>query len=758
MCPTREVVGMEKPQEGIDSGELYLHVNTLAGAFNLSDELLAWKFDRDYLERIAYSERNFDGKARDISPLPYSRDLQDLVRQINSALATPEFGNGIAVRVSWMHGSEDLPTPAQVERAGGYLIVKCYVHPWCFNRARERGIRAGPYMEMRIDQILRLMEAMGGEKVWWFIGDEPFSSYHWHGYLTRRGAKPFRSRQEAFESYREFVFVDQNGREALEHLSGREEYRAELEEAGQLFFHLYAKRRNLDLANLNIACGSTCPMDAHYQFEWNFSRMFILERVFLGGIQVGVAFVRGAAKQYGRYWGMYQELWDGKHYGWANYTRFDRDLNRVGGLTPGMLLRARLVVFFSGVNVNFIKAAHQTHFAPGKDGRLQFTPVAEDHKRLADFCLRRHPVRGKTHTPVALLLEHLHGWAPVWAEEDKVWGTIPFEEGDYMISNFFDEAFPGRPAAWWQLPFPPYHPFGRRFFSLSKRHRTEEYRRRLRQGYDHRPYEHRCLTSSRWGDCFDVLLENYSLEVLRQYPMVLMLGRVRLEGDLAVKLAEYVKGGGNLLVNVRQLGAGDLRDLLGVELTGEEGTGTRSHCLTCGRTYEEPEYRYSKVRLSPTAEAKAINEHGDVLIAEHPFGRGRVVVTTPHYLQAYDGDEPLEEGQRRFTAFLEIAKDLIGHWVDRFSPVKVEGPPVEYIVNRAEDDIIVVLVNNEATEWKGRIATGKLEEPSRWTVMEWWEDVPVPSRVEGDGLQVDVDMPPWGFKVIAICRDRQLGK
>jgi len=109
MCPTREVVGMEKPQEGIDSGELYLHVNTLAGAFNLSDELLAWKFDRDYLERIAYSERNFDGKARDISPLPYSRDLQDLVRQINSALATPEFGNGIAVRVSWITAPRTCP-------------------------------------------------------------------------------------------------------------------------------------------------------------------------------------------------------------------------------------------------------------------------------------------------------------------------------------------------------------------------------------------------------------------------------------------------------------------------------------------------------------------------------------------------------------------------------------------------------------------------------------------------------------------------
>jgi len=750
---------MEKPSKSTPFEQLYLHVNTLAGAFNLPDELLADRFDKAYLDQISYSERNFDGKVRELSPLKYRQDLDDLVRRINNALGTPEFGNGITVRVSWMHGSKNLPIPAEIERAGGYLIVKCYVQPYYFNRARERGMKAGPYMEMRINQILRLMGTMGGEKVWWFIGDEPFSSYHWHGYLTRTrqlgGVEPFKSRQEALESYKKFVLGDQMGSEPREAFSSRDEYKAELEEARELFFYPYAKRMNLDLNGLNISSGSTAPMDAHYQLEWNFSKMFILERVFLGGIQIGVAFVRGAAKQYRRYWGMYQEIWDGKHYGSGSYTQFDRNLRRVGGFTPSLLLRARLVAFFSGVNVNFIKAAQQTHFAPGEGKQLQRTPVAEDHKRLADFCLRRHPIRGKTHTPVALLLEYLHGWAPVWAEEDKVWGTMPFEEGDYMISNFFDEAFPGRPAFWRQLPFPPYHPFGRRFKSLSKKHQTEEYRRRLRQGYDHRPYEHRCLTASRWGDCFDVLLENCPLEVLRQYPVVLMLGRVKLEGELARKLIKYVEEGGHLLVNVRQLGddADDLYDFLGIQLTGEEVTSTQSHCQVCGSPHEEPLYRYSKVSLFPTTEVMATNEHGDVLIAEHPFGRGRVIVTTPHYLQAYDGDEVLEEGQRRFTVFLEIAKDLITHWVDAFSPVKVEGPPVEYIVNRPGEDIIVTLINNEVTEWSGTITTEELDEPSQWSVSDWWEDVVVPSRVKDARLQVDVRVPPWSFKVIAICRE-----
>ena len=554
---------MKKQSKNTRSEPLYLHVNTLAGAFNFfDDEMLADRCEKDYIAQIDYSERNYDGKVRELSPLTYRRELDDLVQQINAALGIPEFGNGMTVRVSWMHGSQDLPTPDEIERAGGYLIVKCIVQPYFFNRAHERGMRAGPYMELRINQILQLMETMGGEKVWWFIGDEPFSSYHWHGALVRTGkfggAEPFKSRREAFESYKRFVLGDQLGPEAQEAFLAKKEYRAELEEAGELSFHSYAKRMNLDLNTLNISSGSTAPMDAHYQFECGFSKMFILERVFLGGIQIGVAFMRGAAKQYGRYWGMYLEIWDGKHYASRSYTRFDRNLKQVSGFTPSMLLRARLAAFFSGVHVNFMKAAYESHFAPGEGKTLQQTPVAEDHKRLADFCLRKHPIRGETHTPVALLLETLHGWTPVWAEEDKVWGAMPFEEGDYMVSNFFDEAFPRRTTDWQKLPYPAYHPFGRRFFALSMKHRTEEYRRRLRQGYDHRPYEHRCLTASRWGDGFDVLLENCSLEVLRQYPVILMLGRVKLEGDLINKLKKYVKEGGHLIVNVRQLGDDDV--------------------------------------------------------------------------------------------------------------------------------------------------------------------------------------------------------
>ena len=728
--------------------DFYLHVNSTAGAFVMADTVLAENFDNDYVELIGFTERNYlDGNLRDITPLPYRKELNDLVEEINRRIGTPDFGNGMEVRESWIHGTADFPTPGQIDRAGGHLIIKAYLSPHSFNRARERGMQMKEFTEMRVRQIMDLMKNMGGNKIWWFIGDEPFGS----GGVAHFAPNPFSSREEAVETYKRYVFGGQNWGTYQDIFMKKEEYRVQLEDAEWLYFHPYMERKGLNPLDYNIACGSTAALDAHYQFEWNFSKMFIMELVFIGGIQTAVPFLRGAGRQYGKYWGFYQEVWDGKHFSNQNYTRYDRNLNRVGGFTPEMLLRARLVAFYSGVNVNFIKHAHATHFAPAGKGKVQLTPVGADHMKLAEFCLRRHPDRGKPVVPVALMLEYCHGWDTAWAERDMVWSKIPFEEGDYMITNFFDEAFPRRTISWSQLPFPVHHPFGTRFSSLSKIRRTEEYRRRLRQGYDHRPYEHRCLTASRWGDCFDVVLENCDLEALRGYPAVLMLGRVKLAGGLLQKLRSYVESGGRLLVNVRQLGAdaSGAEDLLGARLTNEEGTSRDSHCNICDATHEEPEYRYSKVGLLPGAEALAVNSAGDALAIRHRFGKGQVILTTPHYLQAYDGEEQLAKGERRFTVMLEIAKDLIAHCVGEFMPVRVSGPPLEYLVNRTREGIIVTLVNNEPAEWHGQLSVDAPETASGGTVTELWEDERIPAEVRGNKLEVQVAVPAWGFKVVS---------
>ena len=209
--------------------DFYLHLSTTAGAFNMSDTVLEDNFEKEYIDLISYSERNYTGEVRKITPLPYPPEFDDLIEQINSQLATPDYGNGITSRVSWIHGTKDLPTPEQIKRAGGHLIVKCYLCPDSFNRARERSMRSRTYTEMRVQQIFDLMKTMGQEKVWWFIGDEPFSGYHWINLSDR---EPFSSRSEALESYRKYIFGGQSWNSFYEKYLLKDEYRSELEEAG----------------------------------------------------------------------------------------------------------------------------------------------------------------------------------------------------------------------------------------------------------------------------------------------------------------------------------------------------------------------------------------------------------------------------------------------------------------------------------------------------------------------------------------------
>ena len=64
--------------------------------------------------------------------------------------------------------------------------------------------------------------------------------------------------------------------------------------------------------------------------------------------------------------------------------------------------------------------------------------------------------------------------------------------------------------------------------------------------------------------------------------------------------------------------------------------------------------------------------------------KGEAILTTPQYLQAHDR-----------TGFLEIGLDLISHLMERYALAGVEGPPIEYLGNRTEAGILVVLVNHK---------------------------------------------------------------
>ncbi len=73
--------------------------------------------------------------------------------------------------------------------------------------------------------------------------------------------------------------------------------------------------------------------------------------------------------------------------------------------------------------------------------------------------------------------------------------------------------------------------------------------------------EDRRLVPSPYGDCFDVLLSNVSMEVLLSYPAAIFLGPQRFPQPVIETLSRYLQAGGTVYLTQRQA------DQLGATLT-----------------------------------------------------------------------------------------------------------------------------------------------------------------------------------------------
>ncbi len=73
--------------------------------------------------------------------------------------------------------------------------------------------------------------------------------------------------------------------------------------------------------------------------------------------------------------------------------------------------------------------------------------------------------------------------------------------------------------------------------------------------------EDRRLVPSPYGDCFDVLLSNVSMEVLLSYPAAIFLGPQRFPQPVIETLSRYLQAGGTVYLTHHQA------DQLGATLT-----------------------------------------------------------------------------------------------------------------------------------------------------------------------------------------------
>ncbi len=406
-------------------------------------------------------------------------------------------------------------------------------------------------------------------------------------------------------------------------------------------------------------------------YEWG-ADVGLLERGVdeLGDVATGIAFMRGAGRQYDRPWGIDLSTWRTAA---DSATRFDAAGMLTGGWSPSYLRRHMYAAYMAGAHILQIEPT--LYYAAGGSA---LNPFGRAVKELADFALRRHPDVGTPVVPVALMLDAHGGFDTKhgpYNQQDAVWyQDIPYAPGDFMIDNFLKRAYPEHARHGTTTGAPFSTPAG--------------YQKFLASGGDPRPYEPMPLT--RWGDTFDVVRNTAPAAALRRYQVIVLLGDVAVDGRLRGDLQAWVRAGGTLVVNVRQV-TGEDEALLGVRLGDAEKTATASRWRADGTAYTEGPFRYRSVTPG-TARVLAAAGDGAPLITLNTVGAGRVVLTTPDYLQTAARDRLLEVGVR-----------LLDDLQRTHAPAVVSGPGAQYLFATAPGRLITTIINNSATTWNGTI-------------------------------------------------------
>jgi hypothetical protein len=436
----------------------------------------------------------------------------------------------------------------------------------------------------------------------------------------------------------------------------------------------------------------------------------------LSDLSSGMAFLRGAARQYQRAWGIDLSNWRTSNDSATQYTNSNV---LTGGWSASYLMRHYYAAFAAGAGIV------QNEAATYNDTNGQLNPLAQATQAFADFALRRHPNLGSPEVATAFLIDHDSGFDPkhgIYNQISAVWyQDIPYSSGDFMIDNLLRLAYPNH----WLHGLTPGAPFA----NGSGVPNVAGFKNYLASGGDPRPFEP--MSSTRWGDNLDVITTEVHADSLSAYRLIVLLGDVHLSSRLRNELRAWVNAGGVLLINTNQMTTAD-QDLAGVTLGSSQKSALTSRWVSNAVSQSEPSYRYQPVSAT-TAEALAVNELSDPLIARNKVGKGEVFLTTPAYMQSAAQDQ-----------ILAICTQLMDAQIARHSVVRIAGTPVEYIVDRASGKIVVTVINNSGLDWSGTITLNPADAVTG--VSEYVTDQSVPFS----GQKIAALVPAFGVRVFGI--------
>jgi len=440
----------------------------------------------------------------------------------------------------------------------------------------------------------------------------------------------------------------------------------------------------------------------HYMVHFGNHRLLGAETAqALPSVPLWYAFIRGAGKQYGILWfgnASVFNAWGYKKYG--NIDKRDPLASRglpEKGTSLELLKRLWYVEYMYGCclmsyeqsHIEGVESEEMCRRLMGKTGleakwepdHPRLSPIGQLQVACTQWC-KQHPDVGVQYTPVAVLMDFYSGWAPARSmyhrPEGKhlVWGSLPYEQGDYQADAFFRLVYPG--------------------YVDSGYYRDE-------RGF---------LTATPVGDIFDVLLSNVGEDVLHRYQAIVVLGGISLAGKLLTKALHALEAGATLIVSAVQL-SDEARAALGYR--SDNVKRTAAGAVYEGRKYAEAVFQYEVGELSDS-KALAVSETGDALILQKGYGRGSLVIVTADYgLNDQPRNDPLPPANAPETPWpvrydlLHCVQDYLTNCFKALNVIEVTGKPVQYITNVTADprQFYVMLSNNEKSPWSGTLAVSE---------------------------------------------------
>jgi len=234
--------------------------------------------------------------------------------------------------------------------------------------------------------------------------------------------------------------------------------------------------------------------------------------------------------------------------------------------------------------------------------------------------------------------------------------------------------------------------------------------------------EDRRLVKSPYGDSFDLLLSNVSLEVLKSYPVVICLGEHEFLPKTRENLVAYLKAGGRLFLTYSQAAqlstdlqtlkeAGDVT-LFGLDEAHLPGD------IDISRWYTPPHWGADEATLA---------------------ARKRGVELLPYEIH-----------------FKNSVSQIMSDLCEGYAPVSISGE-IEFTVNRREGSWIIGLINNEGVT-KGNMTPVSLDTSKNQTVDVFLKHDIVENAIEwytGQELEVDqnsvaVEVPAGEVRIVEL--------